>query len=145
LTHEQVGARIGKSREYVTNYLRLVNLAPPVQTLVNEGHILLGHAKVLAGLPLHEQMRWADEAIRHKLTVRALEKKLAAMRDAKIVFRPGSAKPGDWQALERDLADHLGCAVTVQADKSGKGELRVKFHSLDELDGVLERVGYVAR
>ncbi|MGH8456937.1 MAG: ParB/RepB/Spo0J family partition protein, partial [Stenotrophobium sp.] len=44
LTHEQVGARIGKSREYVTNYLRLVNLAPPVQTLVNEGHILLGHA-----------------------------------------------------------------------------------------------------
>ncbi|HVT36037.1 MAG TPA: ParB/RepB/Spo0J family partition protein, partial [Nevskiaceae bacterium] len=44
LTHEQVGAKVGKSREYVSNYLRLLNLSPPVQALVNEGHISLGHA-----------------------------------------------------------------------------------------------------
>ncbi|MGH8461840.1 MAG: ParB/RepB/Spo0J family partition protein [Stenotrophobium sp.] len=143
LTHEQVGERIGKSREYVSNYLRLVNLAPAVQSLVNEGHILLGHAKVLAGLQPGEQIRWADEAIRHKLTVRALERKLSAVRDARIVFRPG--KPADWQSLERELSDHLGCAVTLESEKGGKGELRVRFHSLDELDGVLERIGYIAR
>jgi ParB family chromosome partitioning protein len=114
-----------------------------VQSLVNEGHILLGHAKILAGLPLNEQIRWADEAIRHKLTVRALERKLSAVRDARIVFRPG--KPADWQSLERELSDHLGCAVTLESEKGGKGELRVRFHSLDELDGVLERIGYIAR
>lgn len=143
LTHEQVGGRIGKSREYVSNYMRLVNLAPPVQALVNEGHILLGHAKVLASLPLDQQMHWADQIIRHKLTVRALERKISAVRDKKIVFRPG--KPGDWQMLERDLSDLLGCATAVEADKKGRGELRVKFHSLDELDGVLAKLGYVAR
>lgn len=140
LTHEQVGARIGKSREYVTNYLRLLNLSPPVQSLVNEGHLMLGHAKVIASLPLAEQIRWADEVIRHKLTVRALERKVSAARDAKIVFRP--VKPSDWQALERGLSDHLGCPVEVTASKAGKGELKITFHSLDELDGVLDRVGY---
>jgi ParB family chromosome partitioning protein len=143
LTHEQVGDRIGKSREYVSNYLRLVNLAPPVQTLVNEGHILLGHAKVLASLPLQDQMHWADQIIRHKLTVRALERKLSDARDQKIVFRPG--KPSDWQTLERDVSDLLGCVASVEADKKGRGELRIKFHSLDELDGVLEKIGYRAR
>jgi ParB family transcriptional regulator, chromosome partitioning protein len=143
LTHEEVGAKVGKSREYVTNYLRLLNLSPPVQALVNEGHILLGHAKVLASLPIEEQMRWADEVIRHKLTVRALERKAAAARDQAIVFRPG--KPADWAALERGLSDLLGCSVEVSAHKTGKGEMRVKFHSLDELDGVLARIGYSAR
>lgn len=142
MTHEEIGKRIGKSREYVSNYLRLLNLAPPVQSLVNEGHILLGHAKVLAGLPLDEQIRWADEIIRHKLTVRALERRIAQERDRRIVFRPG--KPGDWERLERELSDHLACPVTVQADAGGRGELRVKFHSLDELDGVLAKVGYSA-
>lgn len=140
LTHEEIGLRIGKSREYVSNYLRLLNLAPMVQELVNEGHILLGHAKVIAGVPLSEQVRWADEVIRHKLTVRQLERKLAASREQGIVFRPGKAS--DWQRLERQLSDHLACPVTVLADKSGQGELRVKFHSLDELDGVLARIGY---
>jgi ParB family chromosome partitioning protein len=143
LTHEQVGERVGKSREYVSNYLRLVNLAPTVQVLVNEGHILLGHAKVLASLPLDQQMRWADEIIRHKLTVRMLERKLALARDRQIVFRPG--KPGDWKALEREISDLLGCSASVSADKAGKGELRIKFHSLDELDGVLAKIGYSSR
>ena len=143
LTHEDIGKRIGKSREYVSNYLRLLNLTPPVQALVNEGHVLLGHAKVLAGLPMDEQIRWADEVIRLKLTVRGLERRIGAARDRKIVFRPG--KPSDWQVLERELSDHLASPVTLTADKAGRGELRVAFHSLEELDGVLARIGYVAR
>ena len=143
LTHEEVGRKIGKSREYVTNYLRLLNLSSPVQALVNEGHLLLGHAKVLAGTPIEEQIGWADEVIRHKLTVRALEKKISAARAKKIVFNPGKAS--DWVRLERDLADHLACPVIVSADKKGKGELRARFHSLEELDGLLARIGYIAR
>lgn len=142
LTHEQIGARVGKSREYVSNYLRLINLAPTVQQLVNEGHILLGHAKILAGQAMDQQLYWADQVIRHKLTVRMLERKIAALRDSKLVFRP--AKPADWKTLERDLSDLLGCSVLVTADKKGKGELKVKFHSLDELDGVLAKMGYSA-
>lgn len=143
LTHLDVGKKIGKSREYVTNYLRLLNLSPPVQALVNEGHLMLGHAKILAGTPIDEQIRWADEVIRGKLTVRALEKKISVSRDSKMVFRPGKAS--DWVRLERELADHLACPVEVKADKKGKGELKVKFHSLDELDGVLAKIGYKDR
>jgi ParB family chromosome partitioning protein len=142
LKHGEIGERIGKSREYVTNYLRLLNLAPEVAALVNEGHILLGHAKVLAGQPLHRQLGWADEIVRRKLTVRALEQRIAVERDRLVLLRPD--KHADWQRLERELADHLACPVSVSADKSGRGELRVTFHSLDELDGVLSRIGYVA-
>ncbi len=146
LTHEQIGKRIGKSREYVSNYLRLLNLAPEVATLVNEGHLHLGHAKVIAGLPLHEQVGVADAVIRLKLTVRALERRVAQQRraalDAGLVFKPG--KSGDLQQLERELSDLLGYPVAVSADRGGEGELRIRFHSLDELEGLLERIGYRA-
>ncbi|MDB5972690.1 MAG: ParB/RepB/Spo0J family partition protein [Hydrocarboniphaga sp.] len=147
LTHEAIGKRIGKSREYVSNYLRLLHLAPEVAALVNEGHIHLGHAKVLAGLALRDQVGMADEVIRHKLTVRALERRVAATRDARILFtlstKPGT-KSSDWAALERALSDQLGYPVSVTAERGGEGELRVKFHSLDELEGLLQRIGYRA-
>lgn len=140
LTHDQIGERIGKSREYVSNYLRLLNLDPQVATLVNEGHILLGHAKVLAGLPHHEQLRFADDIIRFKLTVRQLERRVSQHRHPKPMFQLG--KPGDLERLERELSDLVGCSVAISMEKKGQGELRVAFHSLDELDGVLERLGY---
>ena len=143
LTHEQIGERIGKSREYVTNHLRLLNLAPPVQTLVNEGVLSMGHAKVLAGLPIDQQNHWAARVVDQQLTVRALEKRAAGAGKPRAL--PPKPKASDWQALERQLADLLGYPVSVSADKKGKGELRVRFHSLDELDGLLARIGYDAR
>jgi ParB family transcriptional regulator, chromosome partitioning protein len=142
LTHEQMGERIGKSREYVTNYLRLLNLAAPVQALVNEGRLSLGHAKVLAGLPVEHQQRWAAAALDQALTVRALERRLSAA--ARVRALPVKPKPSDWQALERRLSDQLGYPVSVTADKGGRGELKLRFHSLDELDGILARLGYDA-
>jgi ParB family chromosome partitioning protein len=140
LTHEQMGERIGKSREYVTNFLRLLNLARPVQALVNDGHLTLGHAKVLAGLPLDQQHHWAAAVVDEELTVRALERRVTgASRPRALPARP---KASDWQALERRLSDQLGYPVDLSADKAGRGELKVKFHSLDELDGILARIGY---
>src|SRR3546814_20487874 len=111
--------------------------------MVNGVPLRLGHANLLAGVPLGDQLGWADEIIRHKLTVRGLEQRIAAARDPLVVFRPG--KPTDWQVLERELADHLACPVTVTAAKAGKGELRVKFHSPDEHKGVLAQIGNVER
>jgi len=140
LTHEQVGARVGKSREYVTNYLRLLNLAPPVQSLVNEGHISLGHAKVLAGLPPDQQSHWAVVVVDQGLSVRSLERRLSGERKAPVL--PARPKASDWQRLERQLSDRLGYPVSVSADKAGRGEVRLRFHSLDELDGILQKLGY---
>lgn len=141
LTHEQLAARIGKSRVYVTHILRLLHLNPAVQTLVDEGHISLGHAKVLSGLPEAEQPRWASEVIKKVLTVRALERRLASERNP---LRAKSLKATDARHLERALADHFALPVTLQANRSGKGSLTIAFHSLDELDGLLARIGYSA-
>lgn len=143
LTHEQMGDRIGKSREYVTNHLRLLNLVPPVQALVNEGHLSMGHAKVLAGLPLDQQNHWAALVADQRLTVRALERRVSGRGAQRSL--PLKPKASDWQALERRLSDHLGYPVTVSAERGGKGELKVRFHSLDELDGILARIGYTAQ
>lgn len=140
LTHDEIGDRIGKSREYVSNYLRLLNLEERVATLVNEGHILLGHAKVLAGLDGRHQIRFADEVIRHKLTVRQLERRVSEHRHPRQVFAVG--KPGDMERLERELSDLVGSPVAISVEKNGQGELRISFHNLDALDGVLSRLGY---
>ena len=140
LTHDEIGDRIGKSREYVSNYLRLLNLEDRVATLVNEGHILLGHAKVLAGLEPGEQIRFADDVIRQKLTVRQLERRVSQHRNPRPLF--GVGKPGDMERLERELSDLVGSPVAISMEKTGHGELRISFHNLDELDGVLSRLGY---
>ena len=140
LTHEQMGDRIGKSREYVTNHLRLLNLAAPVQALVNEGHLTMGHARVLASLPVDQQNHWAALVADQSMSVRVLEKRVSGKARARAL--PAKPKAADWHALERRLSDHLGYPVTVSAEKGGKGELKVKFHSLDELDGILARLGY---
>ena len=147
LTHEQIGERVGKSREYVSNHLRLLNLAPAVQSMVNESLVSLSHAKVLAGLPLEDQGLLAVQVASKGWSVRALERRAAAAKRhklaAKLVFMPGKAS--DWKRLERELAEFFGYPVVVEAASNGKGELRVRFHSLDELDGILERIGYTAR
>lgn len=138
LTHEAIGSRIGKSRAYVTNFLRLLALAPQVQAMLDEGSLSLGHAKVLAGLQLNSQLRWAEACVRDRLSVRALEKRLAT--GARIAPAPG--KPDDWERLASKLSDHLGYSAAFKPGSANSGELRVKFHDLDELDGLLARIGY---
>jgi ParB family chromosome partitioning protein len=137
LTHEAIGSRIGKSRAYVTNFLRLLSLAPPVRALVDSAELSLGHAKILAGLDVAAQLKWAAVCVRENLTVRALERRLAAAV-------PQPARPlraDDWSRLAQQLSEQLGYPVAFQASAKNKGELRIRFHSLDELDGLLERIG----
>jgi ParB family chromosome partitioning protein len=137
LRHEDVGARIGKSRSYVTNHLRLLALAPPVQALVDEGRLSLGHAKVLAGLEVGRQLDWANLILREKLSVRAFEQRLAGRKPKRAVRHDG-----DWQRLARTLSEQLGYPAEFKPGAKGAGELRLRFHSLEELDGLLERLGY---
>ncbi len=137
LRHEDIGRRIGKSRTYVTNHLRLLALAPAVQARVDEGGLSLGHAKVLAGLAVDKQQAWADLILRERLSVRAFEQRLAAKRAPKK-DRSGN----DWERLAQKLSEHLGYPANFKPGAKGAGELRLRFHSLDELDGLLERMGY---
>jgi ParB family chromosome partitioning protein len=139
LTHEEVSRRVGKSREYVSNALRLLQLDARIQEWVAEQSLSAGHAKVICGLPKAQQMQWAERARREQLSVRALERRIVQARQ----IEPSSAtgRP-EVDRLAAALAEHLGFPVRIQFDSSGHGELRIAFHSLDEFEGLLERVGY---
>jgi len=139
LTHEAIGARIGKSRVYVTNFLRLLALAPSVQAMIDEGALSVGHGKVLAGLAIDRQPAWAETVVRDRLSVRALERRIATAPAAAPTV---VGREDDWQRLARKLADYLGYPSEFRPGSGGSGELRVRFHSLDELDGLLARIGY---
>jgi ParB family chromosome partitioning protein len=137
LTHEAIGARIGKSRAYVSNHLRLLALDAQVQRWVDDGELSLGHAKVLAGLPASTQREWARQSLREHWSVRVLERRLATSRPRRRPLRSA-----DLARLERELADHLGYPLSLEARRDGRGQLRIRFHSLDELDGLLARLGF---
>lgn len=141
LTHEQIGARIGKSREYVSNHIRLLTLVPEVAQLLNDGLIQIGHAKVLAGVSRPKQLELGHQVVRDRLTVRTLERRVSSGRNGKMA---AAKKAADWASLERELSDLFGAtvAVTTTGKGSQSGSLRIDFTSLDELDGILERVGY---
>ncbi|MDE2150065.1 MAG: ParB/RepB/Spo0J family partition protein [Gammaproteobacteria bacterium] len=138
LTHEQLGTRIGKSRVYVTNYLRLLTLEPEVAAAVDDGRLSLGHAKALAGLPPARQHMLAFRAAAGGWSVRRLE----ACARRNTVGRAAAIAGSDLRRLERRLAEHLGYPVQLLADTGGRGELRLRFASLDELDGLLARIGW---
>ncbi|HEU0195977.1 MAG TPA: ParB/RepB/Spo0J family partition protein [Nevskiaceae bacterium] len=142
LTHEQVGQRIGKSRVYVTNFLRLLTLEASVREQVDAGRLSLGHAKALCGLPAAQQRELGAQVCAARLSVRATERRVAALtQPVGIVVVPTSPRD-DLARLERALGDQLGYAVHLQADIHGAGRLSLQFGSLDELDGLLARLGY---
>ncbi len=138
LTHERAAERIGKSRVYVTNFLRLLNLTERVQALVNDMRLSMGHARAIAGLEASEQENWAVQTIRSNWSVRTLEQKLR--QRGQVPQRP--AADAEWARLAERLTELLGNQVQLKGDDAGRGEMRVSFHSYDELDGLLDRLGY---
>lgn len=143
LTHGEAAERIGKSRVYVTNFLRLLNLCAPVQQMVNEGALSMGHARALAALPEAAQERAARRCVAAGWSVRTLEARLRGVAGASSP-RAQPAGDDDWQRLARALQDHLGHAVELGGDARGRGQMTISFHSFDELDGLLERLGFAA-
>ena len=140
LTHAEAAKRIGKSREYVSNYLRLLKLAEPVQKLVNERLLSLGHAKALAGLPSVMQPGMAMDAVSGGWSVRVLESRCRAALKRAGAEADKPRRDAQWQAVEQQLTEALGNRVQIDFDGQ-KGEFRVAFHSLDEFDGILQRLG----
>ncbi|WP_306481327.1 ParB/RepB/Spo0J family partition protein [Limnobacter sp.] len=142
LTHEDAARAIGRSRSATSNMLRLLNLAEPVQTMLLAGDIEMGHARALLALTAAEQIACANEVVNKRLSVRETEK---LVNDWSSDADRQSAKPkqtADVRRLEEGLADWLASAVQLKANANGKGSVTIKFNNLDELDGVLERIGF---
>jgi ParB family transcriptional regulator, chromosome partitioning protein len=140
LTHEQAAQAVGRSRSAASNLLRLLNLAPPVQQMLMAGDLEMGHARALLALEGGEQVMAAHEIAARKLSVREAEK-LAAPPAAN---KPKAAAPRarDIARLEERLSDVLAAPVEIRMRGHGqRGELAIPFADLDELHGLLQRLG----
>ncbi|MEQ1515441.1 MAG: ParB/RepB/Spo0J family partition protein [Usitatibacteraceae bacterium] len=139
LTHENAAQAVGRSRTAVTNLLRLLELAKPVQDMVMEAKLDMGHARALLAVSKPKQVEIAHQIIAKGLSVRDAERRVkmevAPPRKSRAVLSAGI----DERRLESDLAEKLGTSVLVKSDKRGRGTLTVHFHSLEQLEGILER------
>jgi ParB family chromosome partitioning protein len=143
LTQEQVAGRVGKERSTVANSLRLLKLPEEVRELVRDSALEMGHARALLGLEAAEAIRKAAQrAVREKLSVRATE---ALVRQ--LMSPPGSSTSKDPQMTPaiRDLTERLqrrlGARCRVIPKSAVAGRLEVEYSSLDELDGILAKIG----
>jgi len=137
ITHQELGEAVGKSRANVTNLLRLLALNPEVQNLLEKGHLEMGHARALLSLPLPLQYQIAKSIVARGLSVRETERLVLRLQDKKTTGRPPAQDP-NIRRLQNDLAEKLGASVFIRhSDKKGQGQLVIRYHDLDELDGIL--------
>jgi len=150
LTHEAAAQAVGRSRSAASNLLRLLNLADPVQSMLMAGDLDMGHARALLALDKAHQITAANQIAAKKLSVRETEvlvKKLG--NDANPAPRKSKAeKSGDIRRVEEELSDALMAQVEVRIKKRvrrlGKlqemGEVSIQFGSLEELNGLIDRL-----
>ncbi|MEH6395986.1 ParB/RepB/Spo0J family partition protein [Pseudoalteromonas sp.] len=139
LTHQQVADAVGKSRTTVTNLLRLNNLNDDVKILLEHGDIEMGHARCLLALEGEAQSDAARLAVAKALTVRETEKLVRSILEP-APKKEVLEKDPDVKQLEQQLADNLGAKVEINYNKKGKGNLVISYTSLEELDGILNRI-----
>ncbi len=147
VTHQEIADRVGLNRSSVTNLLRLNELDDATKDLVRSEQLSLGHAKTLLAITnLPKRHHLATLAVRRGWSVRDLERQVAAAgRRAGPPPAPGPASPAHHQDLERRLSEHLGTRVVIQQGrKKNRGRLVIEFYSLDQFDGLLERLGFEA-
>lgn len=140
MTHQQVAEAVGKSRAAVSNALRLIALNLDVKTLLENGDLEMGHARALLALEGVLQTQAARTVVAKGFSVRETERlvKQLQQKPAKLV-QTKSIDP-DVKQLQQDLSERLGVAVTIQHGANGKGKLTLKYHSIDELEGILEHI-----
>ncbi len=139
LTHEEAAQAVGRSRAAVSNLLRLLELAKPVQDMVMEAKLDMGHARALLSLAKSKQVELAHQIVHKNLTVRDAERMVKVEMSPPKPAKSALTADADTRHLENDLAEKLGTRVTVKADKKGKGSLTIEFLGYEHLDGILER------
>jgi ParB family chromosome partitioning protein len=141
LTHAQAAEGLGRSRTAITNALRLLELAPPVQELMRDGKLDMGHARALLALPALRQIEIARTAVARQLSVRQVETLVARL--SRRVGAGGRAKVDrDVVRLEEEWSQRLGTTVRIQAAaRPGSGRLVIHYGSLDQLEALLRKLG----
>jgi len=142
LTQEAIAQRVGKERSTVANALRLLRLPADVRDLVKEGQLDMGHARALLGLEGEEAIRkTAQRVVREKLSVRATEALVRLLTRKRGPTRPAPAETAAVRDLTVRLQRRLGARCRVLPRSAVAGKLEVEYTSLDELDGILAKIG----
>lgn len=139
MTHEKAASAVGRSRSGVSNLLRLLALAKPVQELVLRKRLDMGHARALLALPAAKQIELAHRIDLEQLSVRETE---ALVRRELEPPKPAASRAvdPDVRRLEEELADSLGMRVDIVAGRGARGRMVIHYGDLDQLDGILARI-----
>ena len=139
LTHQQAADAVGRSRPAASNLLRLLQLCAPVQELLLDNKLDMGHARALLPLAAADQVQLAQLIIQKGLSVREAER--LVQRRLNPPAQPVEQKPDrDLLRLEEELSDVLGVTVQIRANKKGAGKVSIAFGDLDQLEGLLGRL-----
>ena len=142
LTQQQVADAVGKSRSAVTNLMRLASLESAVQKQLELGEIELGHAKCLLALSGNTQVMAGREIAANSMSVRQTEmlvKRIHLSGSIKPVEKTKPADP-DILRIQQELSERVGAPVKIQHSFKGSGNLVIKYHSVDELEGILAHI-----
>ncbi len=142
LTHSQAAEAVGRSRAYVTNLLRLLDLPEEVCERIAIRELDMGHGRALLGLAQRrQQVEVAALVVKKSLSVRdteALVRHMSQPRQA--AAEPAPVVDPNIRRLQDDLSEKLGASVAIEHSQAGRGRLVVKYNSLDELDGILSHI-----
>lgn len=141
-THEQAATAVGRSRSAVSNLLRLLNLAKPVQTMLMAGDIDMGHARALLASDNAMQITLASQVVAKRMSVREAERLVTkSLSDKSAANRKRQKeKSRDITSLEQELSDLLATQVTFKIGAKGRGQMVVEFANLDVLDGLIAKL-----
>jgi ParB family chromosome partitioning protein len=140
LTHQQVAEAVGRSRSATTNLLRLLGLATPVQSMLMEHVLEMGHARALLALDGARQIEAANKVAARGLSVRETEALVQSLLKGAGTGRKRKRTDRDLARLEEELSESLGTSVEIKAGRKGSGKLVIRYSSLEHLDGLLAKL-----
>ena len=140
MTHEQAADAVGRSRSAVTNLLRLLTLAKPVQELLMQGGLEMGHARALLAVSGARQIELAQRVVALGLSVRETEQLVGQAEAPRRRAKRSVRKDRDIKMLEEEISQTLGATVRIAHGKTGRGRLTIEYASLDQLDEILARL-----
>ena len=136
LSHQEIAETVGKARTTVSNLLRLLSLADPIKDHIQRGQLDMGHARAILTLKEKDQIQIAKIVIEKSLSVRQTEQ-LVRDLNAPKQDKPKQRVSSDLEQLTQKLSERFSADVKIDHNQQGKGKLVIHYHSLDELDGIL--------
>jgi ParB family chromosome partitioning protein len=138
MTHEKAAEAVGRSRVAVSNILRLLTLSHPVQEMLLQNKLDMGHARALIGLDAAQQILLANKIVKLNLSVRDAES-LAKQEQAPKANKQKISANHDVLSLQDSLSDKLGAKVNIAAKANGSGTLKISYSNLDQLDDIISK------